>query len=193
MKKTVLLIALVTPLMADYYSLCDDAFFTNTFSRVDADRLIQSYPNAKLSKGNVDYLYQCAERYKINPLVLLIKLEQENSLVANWKTNHWDKRMSRATGYAIKNPKHHGYSNQVRQCARVLMKNFLAWTNQPAPIDGRWLSVSNGATYSLYRYCPHYGKVSNFNKTIHYATAWQGNAKFEQVKNDFEVRLGYRR
>jgi hypothetical protein len=169
--------------------ICEDDFFTNTCERSSFDRLIASYPNRKLRDYHTDYIWQCAERYQINPMVLLIKLEQENSLVANWKTNHWHTRMNRATGYYVRNPKSLGFSNQVRGCARVLRKNFDAWTNQPAPVDGEWLPVSNASTYSLFRYCPHFGKVKNYNVVMQYATAWAGNVKFIRIRKDFEERI----
>jgi hypothetical protein len=169
--------------------LCDDYFFTNQCERADFDRLIASYPNRGLRFYQAEYIWQSAVRYEVNPMVLLIKLEQENSLISNWKTNYWNTRMSRATGYYIKNPATLGFSNQVRGCARVLHKNFTNWNNNIAPIDGEWLPVSNASTYSLYRYCPHYGRVKNHNVVMKYATAWSGNQKFIAVREDFEERL----
>lgn len=115
-------------------------------------------------------IYQAAQDYKINPQVLIVLLQKEQSLVTDTWPNHVQYRA--ATGYgcpdtAACSKKYYGFKNQVRRAAE-LFRTVLngGWTNYPlgnnyvqyspnAACGGTTVKIENLATSALYRYTPY--------------------------------------
>lgn len=115
-------------------------------------------------------IWQAAQDYKINPQVLLVLLEKEQSLITdNWPNNY---QYRAATGYgcpdtAACDAKYYGLKNQIRNAAN-LFRTVLdgGWTNYPvgnnyikynpdASCGGSTVNIENLATSALYRYTPY--------------------------------------
>ena len=115
-------------------------------------------------------IYKAAQDYKINPQVLLVLLEKEQSLVRD--TFPHSQQYRSATGYgcpdtAACSSKYYGLSNQIRNAA-ALFRTVLdgGWTNYPlgenyvqynpsAACGGSVVNIRNLATSALYRYTPY--------------------------------------
>ena len=119
-----------------------------------------------------EIIYQAAQDYRINPQVLLVLLEKEQSLVTDTYPN--TKQYRSATGYgcpdtAACDSKYYGFKNQVRQAA-ALFRNVLdhGYSAYPEKTKGVYVSynpssacgrsevyIENRATAALYRYTPY--------------------------------------
>ncbi|MBR2862616.1 MAG: RICIN domain-containing protein, partial [Bacteroidaceae bacterium] len=115
-------------------------------------------------------IYEAAQDYKINPQVLLVLLEKEQSLVRD--TFPHSQQYRSATGYgcpdtAACSSKYYGLKNQIRNAA-ALFRTVLdgGWTNYPlgenyvqynpsAACGGSVVNIRNLATSALYRYTPY--------------------------------------
>ncbi len=115
-------------------------------------------------------IYQAAQDYRINPQVLLVLLEKEQSLVRD--TFPHSQQYRSATGYgcpdtAACSSKYYGLKNQIRNAA-ALFRTVLdgGWTNYPlgnnyiqynpsASCGGSIVNIRNLATSALYRYTPY--------------------------------------
>ena len=115
-------------------------------------------------------IYKAAQDYKINPQVLLVLLEKEQSLVRD--TFPHSQQYRSATGYgcpdtATCSSKYYGLQNQIRNAA-ALFRTVLdgGWTNYPlgnnyvqynpsAACGGSVVNIKNLATSALYRYTPY--------------------------------------
>lgn len=115
-------------------------------------------------------IWQAAQDYRINPQVLLVLLQKEQSLVTAAAT---DTRLRKATGYgcpdtAACDARYYGFENQVRRAAE-LFRTVLdgGWSNYPAyttryiqyhpnaVCGGTNVYIENRATSALYRYTPY--------------------------------------
>ncbi len=115
-------------------------------------------------------IWQAAQDYKINPQVLIVLLEKEQSLITDQWPNNYQYRA--ATGYgcpdtAACDSKYYGFKNQVRNAAN-LFRTVLdgGWTNYPlgknyikynpdASCGGSTVNIENLAASALYRYTPY--------------------------------------
>ena len=115
-------------------------------------------------------IYRAAQDYRINPQVLLVLLEKEQSLVTD--TFPHSQQYRSATGYgcpdtAACSSKYYGLQNQIRNAA-ALFRTVLdgGWTNYPlgdnyvqynpnASCGGSVVNIRNLATSALYRYTPY--------------------------------------
>lgn len=115
-------------------------------------------------------IYQAAQDYKINPQVLIVLLQKEQSLVTDTWPNHVQYRA--ATGYGCPSSatcaaKYAGFENQIRSAANMF-RNVLngGWSNYPvgnryvqyhpnASCGGTNINIINKATSALYRYTPY--------------------------------------
>ena len=115
-------------------------------------------------------IYRAAQDYRINPQVLLVLLEKEQSLVRD--TFPHSQQYRSATGYgcpdtAACSSKYYGLKNQIRNAA-ALFRTVLdgGWTNYPlgnnyvqynpnAACGGTVVNIRNLATSALYRYTPY--------------------------------------
>ena len=119
-----------------------------------------------------EIIYQAAQDYHINPQVLLVLLEKEQSLITDTYPNA--KQYRSATGYgcpdtAACDTKYYGFKNQVRNAAAlfrdVLDRGYYAYPEKttgvyigynPSSSCGRSeVYIENRATAALYRYTPY--------------------------------------
>ena len=126
--------------------------------------------NIKNGQTAAHIIWQAAQDYKINPQVLLVLLEKEQSLITDkWPHNY---QYRAATGYgcpdtAACDSKYYGFKNQVRNAAS-LFRTVLngGWTNYPlgnnyikynpdSSCGGSTVNIKNLATSALYRYTPY--------------------------------------
>ena len=116
-------------------------------------------------------IWQAAQDYSINPQVLIVLLEKEQSLVTDtWPNN---RQYASATGFACPDTggceaKDAGFKNQVRKAA-ALFREVLdgGWSNYPAytTVEIQYhpnkscgkssIYIQNRATSALYRYTPY--------------------------------------
>lgn len=117
-------------------------------------------------------IWQAAKDYGVNPQVLLVLIEKEQSLVTDTWPNQ-KLQYAHATGFACPDtadcdPLRSGFKNQIRQAAQLfgdVLKG--GWSNYPAystkaiaynpnPACGSMnVYISNRATSALYRYTPY--------------------------------------
>jgi len=127
-----------------------------------------------------------ATEYGINPQVILITLQKEQSLVTNTGKNQYG--LDWAMGYGVpdsggRDYNKRGFSRQVDWGVWQLKYNYLGANNTPAEkftkatcanvspyckgrtitIDGVRTYLGNGSTASLYRYTPHFHGNQNFD------------------------------
>ena len=114
-------------------------------------------------------IWQAAQDYKINPQVLLVLLQKENTLITDDVPNSWNYRT--ATGYgcpdtAACSSKYYGFKNQIRWAAALfhdvlyegitnypLGNNIIAYG--PFCSESSVVNIKNLATSALYRYTPY--------------------------------------
>lgn len=118
-----------------------------------------------------EIIYQAAQDYKINPQVLIVLLEKEQSLISDTYPNYRQYRS--ATGYGCPDTapcdqEYYGFKNQVRKAAEMF-RTVLdgGWSNYPAgktsyiqynptaSCGGSMVYIENRATSALYRYTPY--------------------------------------
>ena len=115
-------------------------------------------------------IWQAAQDYRINPQVLLVLLEKEQSLVTD--TFPHSQQYRSATGYGCPDTapcssQYYGLKNQIRKAAE-LFRTVLdgGWTNYPlgwnyvqynpnAGCGGTMVNIRSLATSALYRYTPY--------------------------------------
>ena len=115
-------------------------------------------------------IYKAAHDYKINPQVLIVLLQKEQSLI----TDSWpnSRQYRSATGYgcpdtAACSEKYYGFKNQVRNAAAMFRtvldggwsnytvgNNYVRY-NPNSDCGGSTVYIENLATASLYRYTPY--------------------------------------
>lgn len=123
-------------------------------------------------------IYDAAQKWQINPQVLLVLLQKENSLLTD--DYPWPLQMRTATGYGCPDPsgsggvvcsgQYHGLANQLDWAARLFRKvidrdpdwyspytagtNYIQWSPN-ASCGGSNVNVQNWSTASLYDYTPY--------------------------------------
>ncbi len=126
-----------------------------------------------------EVIYQAAQDYRINPQVLLVLLQKEQSLITDDYPN--TRQYRSATGFgcpdtAACSAEYYGFKNQVRQAAKMF-RTVLdgGWSNYPAGktsyiqynpnrnCGGSNVYIENRATSALYRYTPYQPNVSAIN------------------------------
>lgn len=122
-------------------------------------------------KSAANIIYRAAQDYSINPQVLIVLLQKEQSLVTDTYPN--DHQYAAATGYDCPdtptgcNSTNAGFERQIRLAAS-LFRNVLngGWSNYPvgknyiqynpaSSCGGTNVDIVNRATSSLYRYTPY--------------------------------------
>lgn len=133
----------------------------------------------KLTRQAAEIIWRVAQVYKINPKVILVTLQKEQSLITTSSPtlNQYDW----ATGYGVcdacsysdsKIQKYKGFATQVDSVAgwkRWYLDNVstLSWVKKPSQtylIDSYQITPANLATASFYTYTPHYHGNYNFWK-----------------------------
>ena len=152
-------------------------------------------------------IYMAAQDYRINPQVLLVLLEKEQSLVTD--TFPHSQQYRSATGYgcpdtAACSSKYYGLQNQIRNAA-ALFRTVLdgGWTNYPlgenyvqynpnAACGGSVVNIRSRATSALYRYTPYQPNAAVLNGWNDGCGAY-GNINFYSLfRNWFGDPIKYR-
>jgi len=125
-------------------------------------------------------IYDAARKYSINPQVILTRLQCEQGLIS--KSTATEHKLDWALGVGCYdsgnwNQKFKGFDKQIEYAAHTYRRHYDdakakldRGEKVVMTIDGKRVQVKNAATYSFYKYCPHF----------------QGNKLF------FDVWRGYR-
>lgn len=110
-------------------------------------------------KSAAEMIWEASNAFDISPAVLLVKFQKEQSLLADATPSKrqldWALGVGKTDSRTIY--RFQGFGNQVWHGARVLDKNSRPWRpGVTMSIDGTRISPANSATYSLYKYTPHY-------------------------------------
>ena len=111
-----------------------------------------------VAKSAAEMIAEAAVAWNVSPKVLLVTLQKEQSLLA--QANPSGNAMNWALGVGKTDSstlyRYQGFGNQIWYGAATLNNNAERWKpGVQLLIDGNYLSPSNGATHSLYRYTPH--------------------------------------
>ena len=119
--------------------------------------------------GNVRFasemIGEAAVAFRINPKVILVKLQKEQSLLN--KASPSQRALDWATGCGKADSRtflqYQGFGNQIWWGAQKLDKNSKPWhPGIKLTIDGGAVYPTNAATYSLYKYTPHIRGTTSF-------------------------------
>ena len=139
----------------------------------DMKKFFKKYKKNKLTDSQIYYIYAISKKFKINYLVIATKLEQESGVIRNVNTKNYAWRLMRCMGYGLrykykKKGKIHytygGFRTQVYYGTRLLRYYYIRWKygkRIKLYCNGKTIIPKNAATYSLYVYCPYYGKYNN--------------------------------
>ncbi len=111
-----------------------------------------------VTKSAAEMIADAAVAWNVSPKVILVTLQKEQSLLA--RSNPSQRALDWALGVGKTDSstlyKYQGFGNQIWWGAATLNNNADRWRpGAQLLIDGNYLSPSNGATHSLYRYTPH--------------------------------------
>lgn len=138
---------------------------------IKGDRVLCMADDTFNGESAAHIIWQTAQDYRINPQVLIVLLEKEQSLVSDPWPNH--RQYAKATGFACPDTggcdaKEAGFKNQVRKAAALFRKVLDGgWSNYPAyattyilynpnsACGGTNVYIQNRATSALYRYTPY--------------------------------------
>lgn len=152
------------------------------------------------SKTAAHIIYRAAQDYRINPQVLLVLLQKEQSLITDqWPNTNYQYRS--ATGYGCPDTRacisdYYGFENQIRNAAdlfRTVLDNdynpyhsgrtAYVQYNPNAACGGSNVYIENRATAALYRYTPYQpggsgGCAAYGNRNFYdYFTDWFGDTR----------------
>jgi len=111
-------------------------------------------------------IYDAAKKYGINPQVLLTRLQCEQGLIS--KSTATQKQLDWAVGVGCYdsgnwNQKFKGFDKQIEYAAHTYRRHYDdakakldRGEKVTMNIDGQQVTVKNAATYSFYKYCPHF-------------------------------------
>lgn len=166
-------------LEAQYPNL-DWHFENGHFVCLSEERFGDTWTEIGTGQTAAEIIYQAAQDYKINPQVLLVLLEKEQSLITDTFPN--SKQYRSATGYgcpdtAACSSKYYGFKNQIRNAA-ALFRNVLdnGYSVYPERTPGVYVGynpnaacgrsevfIENRATAALYRYTPYQPNAAALN------------------------------
>jgi nucleoid-associated protein YgaU len=173
-----------TRFQRDY--LISDHSLTNagTMTVAEIQKFLESKGSvlAKPYRGSnpAKMIYEAAQKYKINPQVILTRLQCEQGLIS--KKSATQKQLDWALGVGCYdsgnwNQKFKGFDKQVEFAAATYRRHYdnaqqrlKNGENITMTIDGQRVNIKNAATYSFYKYCPHF----------------QGNKLFYDVWNGYK-------
>lgn len=134
-----------------------------------------------IERSAADIILRAAQEFQLNPQLLLVTLQKEQSLVEHPSPSQ--RQLDWAMGYAIcddcsksdpRLQKYRGFGNQVHQAAKQFRDAYLTQLNTLGTttsgygpgvqklIDGTALIPQNNATAALYTYTPHLHGNLNF-------------------------------
>ncbi len=152
------------------YHIKDGRYVCMFEEKFDTTTGMPATTDSKTTETAAHIIYSAAQQYKINPQVLIVLLEKEQSLITDTWPNNIQYRA--ATGYgcpdtAACDSKYYGLHNQVFNAAK-LFRTVLdgGWTNYPLgenyvqynpnkECGGTKVNIQNLATSALYRYTPY--------------------------------------
>ena len=108
---------------------------------------------------------EAARSWRVNPKVILVKLQKEQSLLADKSPSRtqYDWAMGAGATDSGKIYKYQGFGKQIWWGAQKLDKNAGPWRpGISMRIDGSRIHPTNSATYSLYKYTPHFRGTMSF-------------------------------
>lgn len=143
-----------------------------TMSQAEVQDFLEKQPGvlksykARDARGQVrpasEVIYNAANEFGLNPRVLLVMVEKEQSLLTNTRPS--DKSLAWATGFGTYNhPRYGGFGNQVYYAAKVLGVDYDKYSDyycsfqvgkRTATLDGYYVTPANNATRKLYIYNP---------------------------------------
>ncbi|GAB4279442.1 MAG: hypothetical protein Kow0029_23320 [Candidatus Rifleibacteriota bacterium] len=163
-------------------TLTDD----NTMSVNDIQRFLTARQSCLARPYNgstpAQMIYNAAKKYGINPQVLLTRLQCEQGLIS--KKSATKKQLDWALGVGCYdsgnwNQKFKGLDKQIEFAAATYrrhydnaLKRMKNGEKISMTIDGRSVTVKNAASYSFYKYCPHF----QGNKLFY--NVWRGYRKY---------------
>lgn len=152
--------------------LISDNTLTNsgTMTVAQIQRFLESKNSvlAKPYRGSspAQMIFDAAKKYGINPQVLLTRLQCEQGLIS--KSTATQKQLDWAVGVGCYdsgnwNQKFKGFDKQIEYAAQTYRRHYDAAKAKldrgekiTMNIDGQQVTVKNAATYSFYKYCPHF-------------------------------------
>lgn len=158
----------------------------NSMSATDIDNFLRSkcssngclWAHSFDGKSAAEVIYEVAQQYRINPQVLLVLLQKEQSLITD--SSITQNQLDKATGYACPDTapcdqSRSGFYRQVSGAA-YLFRTVLdgGWSNYPignnyiqynpnTNCGGTTVYVENLATSALYRYTPYQPNTAALN------------------------------
>ncbi len=127
-------------------------------------------------------IYNAAKKFGINPQVLLTRLQCEQGLIS--KKSATQKELDWAVGVGCYdsgnwNQNYKGFDKQIEGAAQTYRRHYDKAKAELAKggkvtmtIDGESVTMKNAATYSFYKYCPHF----QGNKL--FFDVWRGYKKY---------------
>jgi len=124
------------------------------------------------TKSAAQMIADAAVAWEVSPRVLLATLQKEQSLISTANPSQyamdWAMGCGKMDGSTLSQYK--GFGNQIWGGARALHRNRSSWhAGISLTIDGAAVYPSNAATFTLYRYTPHFhGNTSFWRLYWHY-------------------------
>jgi hypothetical protein len=152
---------------------------------------------AKPYKGKLpsQMIYDACQKHAINPMLLIVNLQKEKSLVS--RKTATDKQLEYALGFGAtdsgKISKYAGFENQVENAARRLRELYDAAQKQVAqnkPLTKtvnygtKIITLTNAATKALFDYTPHINDTKASGYSGGNYLFWQLNVKYTPVAED---------
>jgi hypothetical protein len=179
---------------------CLKDYYENTSTKANN---LEGRPAPAGAKSAAHIIWEAGQQYSINPQVLLVLLQKEQSLVFDdWP---WPKQFRSAVGFACPDTapcdaEYYGFYNQVSSAARQFRRyannpnnynfvpggNYIRY-NPNAACGGSGVYVESQATASLYNYTPYQpnqAALNNLNGTGDGCSAY-GNRNFWRMFSDW--------
>jgi len=189
--------------------LISDRDFTNqNFNYNDVSNFIRKeFPTCRYSAQDIKWITYWCYSQKINALVVLAKLQQEQGTLDLGNTNYYEFRYRTAMGARIFSYhtkkfrlKYYGFDKQIEWGCKILRWYFEDYEpgNEILLEDGDIRNKShkelpqNAATYDSYVYCPSYSKGTGHpsNKGKEFTGNSVFSARFKEYKKRWVKRYG---
>jgi peptidoglycan hydrolase CwlO-like protein len=165
------------PVPYDPNTIMSDSAFLDSGSMGVAD--VQAFLNAHgsclrnytgpdpsgLRASAAQMIVDAANAWQVSPRVILVTLEKEQSLISRSTPTAYALDWAMGCGKMDSGTlyQYQGFGNQIWGGARALHQNRNAWhSGISLTIDGAAVYPSNAATFTLYRYTPHFHGNTSF-------------------------------
>lgn len=174
-------------LVASEDFLISDEDFQKYYKPSQLEILLSS--NSTITKEDLKFICKVCKKYKISPLVILAKLEQEQSLISANRLQSKNNALGYGSYYKFITGKNIAptFEHQVVLAVKFLREKFNEWKpNSKVEYKQNlgFVIPKNAATYALYKYCPVYREYLNVDGSISH-----GNILFEKIFNKFKNTL----